>query len=474
MANTQTCSADLNRRITRLRKRIRQAKSTRIKLSQFQYKPFSVKQLKVLTWWMDESPVKGMDGVIADGAIRSGKTLCMSLSFGLWAMSRFSDQNFLICGKTIGSLRHNVVFDFKRQMQAHGYKIHDLRSDNLLMITKGGVTNRFHLFGGKDERSQDLVQGITAAGVLFDEVALMPESFVNQATGRCSVEGSRFWFNCNPEGPFHWFKVNWIDRIRGMDPDAEFNKDNPEKKLLYLHFTMEDNLSLSDDIKARYRAMYRGIFFHRYIEGLWYIASGLIYDMFDKARNTFTGKAPEACKRYIAVDAGTTNPTVFLGIADDNTRVWQEKEYYWDSRAEGRQKSDTEYADDFDKFVEEWGYKPRRVIVDPAAANLRLVLKRRGYKVIEANNEVYEGISRVAVMFAMGLLLICQDCTHTLKELFSYSWDSKAAENGMEKPIKQMDHAMDALRYFVMTIVRERRVTKAKGVRPDNGQEKTE
>ena len=176
----------------------------------FRFKPFSVKQLKVLKWWLDPQ-VKYMDGIIADGAIRSGKTVVMSLSFVLWAMEKFQSQNFGMCGKTIGSFRRNVVTVLKLMLRSRGYHVKDHRADNLLIITRNGVENYFYIFGGKDESSQDLIQGITLAGLFCDEVALMPESFVNQATGRCSIEGSKFWFNCNPAGPYRWFKTNWID-----------------------------------------------------------------------------------------------------------------------------------------------------------------------------------------------------------------------------------------------------------------------
>ena len=181
----------------------------------FHFQPFSRKQRQVLNWWTEESPVKDCDGIIADGAIRSGKTVSMSLSFVLWAMSSFQGQNFAMCGKTIGSFRRNVLFWLKLMLKSRGYRVSDHRADNLVIISKGDVENYFYIFGGKDERSQDLIQGITLAGVFFDEVALMPESFVNQATGRCSVDGSKFWFNCNPDGPYHWFKQNWIDRSVG-------------------------------------------------------------------------------------------------------------------------------------------------------------------------------------------------------------------------------------------------------------------
>ena len=140
----------------------------------FEFKPFSRKQKQVLTWWCPSSPVKDKDGIIADGAIRSGKTLCMSLSYVLWAMESFNQQNFGMAGKTIGSFRRNVLFWLKLMLKSRGYSVVDHRSDNLIVVSKGDVQNFFYIFGGKDERSQDLIQGITLAGMFFDEVALQP------------------------------------------------------------------------------------------------------------------------------------------------------------------------------------------------------------------------------------------------------------------------------------------------------------
>ena len=257
--------------------------------SVFNFKPFSTKQLKVLKWWIDPR-TKDKDGVIADGAIRSGKTLVMSLSYVIWAMETFSNQNFGMCGKTIGSFRRNVLTLLKLMLRSRGYKVKDHRADNLVVVSKNGVENNFYIFGGKDESSQDLIQGITLAGCFFDEVALMPESFVNQATGRCSVDGSKFWFNCNPAGPYHWFKTNWIDKRK-------------DKQLIYLHFTMDDNLSLSERIKERYRSMYSGVFYSRYILGKWTVAEGIIYDMFDKTKHVID-KITDAIlsKYYVSCD----------------------------------------------------------------------------------------------------------------------------------------------------------------------------
>lgn len=260
----------IDERIAKLRAGIMNramAMRQKIKSTGFKYSLFSRKQLKVLTWWCKDSPVKDKKGVIADGSIRSGKTLSMSLSYALWAMNSFNKQNFGMAGKTIGSFRRNVVFWLKIMLRGRGYIVKDHRSDNLLVVSKGKVENYFYIFGGKDERSQDLIQGITLAGMFFDEVALMPESFVNQATARCSVAGSKWWFNCNPQGPDHYFYTEWIQK-------AEV------KNIIYLHFTMDDNLSLSEEIKEEYRRMYTGVFYDRYIRGLWVLAEGLIFRYF--------------------------------------------------------------------------------------------------------------------------------------------------------------------------------------------------
>lgn len=366
----------------------------------------------------------------------------MEASFLLWAMNTFDGQNFALCGKTIGSLRRNVLRDFKKIAVGRGYDVTENRSEKLITIRDGATENYFWYFGGRDESSQDLIQGITLAGVLFDEVALMPESFVNQATGRCSVEGSKFWFNCNPEGRMHWFKLKWVNQYQ-------------EKRLLYLHFTMDDNLTLSEQIKERYRRMYTGVFYRRYIEGLWVAAEGVIYDCWDANENTFDPKdAPfnkRRCRHYVAVDYGTTNPTVFLDSWYDGKTFWIEREYYQDSRAEQRQLTPSQHADAMDKFLGE--ERSAIIIVDPSAEAFRLELRNRGYVVTAADNEVLEGIRFMSTMISKRRLRVAKDCSGFLSEVESYVWDQKASERGEEKPVKEKDHAMDAARYLIKTTI---------------------
>lgn len=223
----------------------------------------SPKQKKILAF-----PYSRYDAIICDGAVRSGKTSIMMWAFIRWAMESFSGQRFGICGKTVDSATKNIVVPFiSMSLAKERYTLRWRRADKLLEVRRGAVTNWFEVFGGKDESSFMLIQGRTLAGVLLDEVALMPESFVNQALARCSVDGAKLWFSCNPDNPNHWFYKDWIKRHR-------------ERNALYLHFAMTDNPSLSDKTLARYESMYSGVFYQRYIQGLWVAAEGLVYQDF--------------------------------------------------------------------------------------------------------------------------------------------------------------------------------------------------
>ena len=406
----------------------------------FRWKALSQRQKQVLSWWTPQSAYSGYNGIIADGTIRSGKTFAMSFSFVQWAMTCYSGQQFAMCGKTIGSFRRNVLGTLKQQLAARGYNVKEHRAENCMTVSKGGKTNEFYFFGGKDESSQDLIQGITLAGVFFDEVALMPQSFVNQATARCSVTGSKFWFNCNPDNPHHWFYEEWI-----------LPEKRQEKRILYLHFTMDDNLSLTEEVKARYRTMYAGVFYARYILGEWKVAEGLIYDMFDESRhciplppdNELQGSA------YISVDYGTLNPTVFLMWRKYHGKWLCTKEYYYSGRENHKQRTDAEYADEMMAFIGDTPYTC--VVVDPSAASFITELQRRGLKVLKADNAVLDGIRTVCTLLQRADLLFSKDCTRTIAEFYAYRWYDKAAEAGRDEPVKQDDHAMDAMRYFVST-----------------------
>lgn len=450
---------NIDERIENIRKGIMQraaAMKEKAKKQGFIFKPFSAKQKKVLTWWCPASPVKDMDGIIADGAIRSGKTLSMSLSYVLWAMSSFNQQNFGMAGKTIGSFRRNVLFWLKLMLRSRKYTVIDHRSDNLLIVSKGSVTNYFYIFGGKDERSQDLIQGITLAGMFFDEVALMPESFVNQATGRCSVDGSKFWFNCNPDNPRHWFKVNWIDKCRCNMSEkeiAEMEKDGKQpKNLIYLHFDMDDNLSLSEDVKKRYRSNYVGVFFKRYILGIWCVAEGLVYSMFDEDKHVTDKRMNGAHEYVVSVDYGTVNPFSCGLWAFDGRKSIREQEIYYDSRAEGKRLDDEAYYKMMDEMIGD--RRVEFIIVDPSAASFIEVIKKYAKYVVKgADNDVLDGIRVVTTMLNKGMIQIHESCENSINEFGLYCWDE---DSGDDVVIKENDHAMDDIRYYCYTFLRRR------------------
>ncbi len=436
----------------------------RNKVQKFNFVPFSKKQLQLLTWWTDNSPYKDFDVVIADGSIRSGKTVSMGLSFVLWAMNDFNGQNFAICGKTIHSARRNVVQPLKQMLSSRGYRIEDIRNENLLVIARMDgdkeIINYFYIFGGKDESSQDLIQGMTLAGIFCDEVALMPQSFVNQATGRCSVLGSKMWFSCNPGNPNHYFKKEWIDKA-------------VVKRILYLHFTMNDNPSLSPAIKARYEKMYAGVFRKRFILGLWVTADGLVYSMFNEEQHVRELNIGFD-RIFVAGDFGIYNATTF-GVYGYSRRLrhYHLIESYYHSGREAEQqlteadiqsnntfsnvlqKTTKEYANDLVKMIR--GYDIDYIILDPSASAMIVELQKHPYivrkqiPIIPARNDVNLGISFHAELLTENRFTLDPSNTHDIDEYYAYSWDNKASERGVDQVVKEFDHCMDRNRYACLT-----------------------
>lgn len=397
-------------------------------------KPFSQKQLRVLTWWCAQSPYRNKDAIICDGAVRSGKTFCMSLSFVLWSFYKFNGMAFAICGKTIRSARRNIITPMISTLKSLGFEIDEKLSQNLLIIRYDGRENYFYVFGGKDESSAALIQGMTLSGVLFDEVALMPRSFVEQALARCSVEGSTFWFNCNPEYPAHWFYRNWIKKAES-------------KNALYIHFTMEDNPSLSLKTINRYKNLYSGSFYQRFVLGKWVAISGAIYPFMKES--SYVEVPSEPFESYaVSCDYGTVNPASFGLWALKNDCWYRIDEYYFDSKKYGYQKTDEEHYDGLKELV--GNRKISTITVDPSAASFIETIRRHGeYTVTPAVNDVLNGIRQTATALKQGRIKICDNCLDSIREFSLYRWDEK----GQDMPIKENDHAMDDIRYFVATIL---------------------
>lgn len=394
------------------------------------YKRFSKRQLLAMTWW-NRPQFKMLDAIICDGAVRSGKTVCMADGFFIWSMSTFRNCNFALCGRSISSLRRNVVSNLSSWLGGL-FTIREHRADNRLTVSCMGRENTYYLFGGLDESSYKQIQGITLAGAFLDEVALMPRSFVEQTCARCSVAGSKLWFNCNPAGPEHWFYKEWVCKAA-------------QKNALHLHFTMADNPGLEEGIRKRYETLYTGVFYKRYVLGQWCVAEGLVYDFQPQlhlAETIPTGRY------YISVDYGTMNPfsaglwCVSGGVA------YRVREYYYDGRQRGKTLTDEEYYEALSKLAAE--HPIEAVVVDPSAASFIALIRRKGrFPVRKAKNGVLDGIRQVASFLQAGALKFHPDCKDSIREFSLYSWE----DGGKDQPVKENDHAMDDIRYFCTTVL---------------------
>lgn len=404
---------------------------------------FSVKQLFAMYWWKDPR-CKNANGFIAHGSVRSGKTVALSLGFIQWAMSTFEGCNFAMCGKSILSFGRNVLEPMKNYLFYLGYKFNHSESEHLLSVMDAkGRVNYFYIFGGVDERSQDTVQGLTAAGAFLDEVVLMPESFVNQVLARCSVTGAKIWMNCNPEGNTHYIKTKFIDKAN-------------DKNYIVAHFTLDDNYSLSEERRQFYKRQWTGVFYRRFILGEWCLADGLVYTSFDSDSMVFNGEIDY--RKYDAInvgfDYGIQNPTAFVmvGYNLEKERIEVLKAWAYSGRETQQQKTDDELYSDLENFI---GDAPVQYVYgDPSATSFHAMIRKKArFKNREANNEVNAGISFVSMLFALNQLYVhSENCSVLFDELSAYSWDSKASEKrGEDIVLKQSDHALDALRYVLYT-----------------------
>lgn len=413
------------------------------------FSKLSPKQKRVFRWAYEPNSY----AMICDGSVRSGKTAAMSAAFILWAMKDFNHQNFAFCGNTVQSAERNIIMPLMQMTDVTYYfRLRYLGSKHILTVTGGGHENDFYIFGGKDESSYKLVQGITLSGVMFDEVALMPESFVQQTLARTlSVSDARIWFSCNPESPAHWFYQEWI--LKAEQKQAE-----------HLHFTMWDNPIMTPEKIERTESLYSGVFYDRYVRGLWVVAEGLIYPMWD---DVLEHPPTRQADRYaLSIDYGTQN--AFAAILWGRfAGVWyQIKEYYYSGRTERVQKTDEEYAEDLDAFLESYvpdgcSHKQHPVkflntgerlltIIDPSAASFFATLRKHPYyKPLAADNNVIDGIRETATAFHTGKLKLNPECEKTVFEIQNYVWDKKSP---VDKPVKENDHAMDSMRYLAFTL----------------------
>lgn len=411
----------------------------------FSFQPYSKRQQQLVSWWTDTSPYRDYDVVLADGAIRSGKTVADIDGFLTWSLCRFQGEAFILAAKSMGALKRNVLRPMFQILTAEGlpYRYVSTGADARLEIGE----NTYYLFGANNETSQDTLQGLTAAGYYLDDAGKMPRSFVEQADARCSVAGAKGWINCNPEGPHHYLKTEYIDKAH-------------EKKILHLHFTLDDNLTLAEATKARYRRMYSGVFYQRNILGLWVLAQGVIYAQFNPS-TMVVDELPRMSRYWVACDYGASNATTFLlfGMGASDNRLYVIDEYYHSFGENGIPKSPAQYSSDFRDWMKEHKddsgrpIQPEWIFIDPSALGFTQQLYTDGVPgLAKAKNDVKPGIELVSSLITCNLFRVHRRCSHTLEELSVYAWDPKAQERGEDAPIKKFDHTMDPTRYVAYSM----------------------
>jgi PBSX family phage terminase large subunit len=385
---------------------------------------------------------------ILDGSIRSSKTWSMIPKMLQLCDYEVEGQR-IITGVSKQTIKQNILNDLFDLVGEDNYTYNSHSGDLTLFDSKWIV------IGAKDEGSEKYIRGLTAGIIYSDELSLMPKSFLLMLFGRMSPKNARFYATTNPDTPYHFLKEEILD-----NPDYQAH-------LYHLHFTLDDNPNLSEEYKVFVRNAYTGVWYDRYILGLWVIAAGAIYRdclteenyYIDETRPLgLTGQGGYV-ERTVSVDYGTGNAMVFGDIYDDGQVCWLEHEYYWDSRKKRQQKTDREYADDLVEFLgtdlRQWPV----IIVDPSAASFKAELRSRNIVVLDGKNDVDNGIRRVSTMLARNMLRIHKiNCPNTVRELGTYAWSKTLNANGKEQPSKVNDHSADMVRYFVETKINDWRL----------------
>ena len=361
-----------------------------------------------------------------EGSVRSGKTFSSIIRFAM-ELRNGPPGHAMIVGPSRDSIQRNVIYELCHLLNL---PVPTPKSSSI-----GLFGRTVHLVGASDERAQRRIQGSTLAMAYADEATLIPQNFFKMLLSRLSVTDAKLFATTNPDSPFHWLKTEFLDNVN-LDLSRHF-------------FTIEDNPSLSTKYIDSLKREYQGLWYQRYIEGKWVLADGTVYDFFTESEHVMDFPPAIADYYIVGVDYGTSNPTVFSLIAYSHKaypNIWVEKEYYYDSRKEMRQKTDTDYAEDLKEFIANKNIKA--IYIDPSAASFRAELYNQGVDhVYDAENDVLNGIRFVSKMLANGSVKVCRGAKETIREFGTYVWDTKAGERGEDKPVKDHDHSLDALRY---------------------------
>lgn len=383
---------------------------------------------------------------VKTGATRSGKTYMDYFTIPKRLENTTGKGLNVLIGHTQQTLERNIIVPMQRIWGPALVGNISSRTGSIKIFGK-----RCYALGADNKARVAAIQGTSIEYCYGDEVTTWDQSIFEMLKSRLDQPNSTFDGTCNPDNPRHWFKAF-------LDSDAD---------IFQQAYTIYDNPFLTPAFVESLEREYAGtVYFQRYILGKWALAEGLIYKHFSQEKNQYTeldAAIRERCLSYVAIDYGSANPMVYLHILYDpqERMIYLDREFYYDGRKEIVQKTDAEYGQALLEFLQP--SQCTAVIIDPSALSFRLVVRNLGYRVTEADNDVLNGIQDVATLLALGRIKVNAACLHTLDEFGTYAWDEKAAmQTGAERPIKQYDHAMDALRYFVYTVIKMRQML-AKG-----------
>lgn len=396
--------------------------------------PFSKKQLEFIC-----KATKKWN--IAHGSVRSGKTVCTLFAF-MHAVDQCPNSDIYMVGYSADTIYRNAIRLILESPQFSIFRPFCIWSPGKRELKYKDKTIK--TLGAWNEGSIGQFQGNTWTLGYCDEMTLYPDSIIDMIDTRLSTEHSKGFASMNPSHPDHKIK-KWIDMAEEGDPNY-----------FSLHFTLDDNPYVPEEYKQRISQSLSGVFYKRNFLGLWCLAEGAIFDFFDKSVHV-VDVPPRAAEYWVAgIDYGTANnfSCVLMGVNTGySTQLgpmkWFEKEYVWDSHERGRQKTNFEYAEDVERFLEPYAIK--HVYVDPSAASFKLELRKLGYSVIDAVNDVSDGINFITSEMKKGSLFVCKECKTLIKEIQGYCWDPAAAKKGYDKPLKKNDHSIDAARYAAVT-----------------------
>nr|DAE87324.1 MAG TPA: large terminase [Caudoviricetes sp.] len=388
---------------------------------------YTKKQRQLLELWKQKKLCRIN---LLEGSVSSGKTWVSLVLWGFWVATMPTDKLYLMCGKSLTTLKRNCLIPLEELFGRSNFQFSTSAKEAYLF------GRRILLEGANDARSESKIRGLTLQGAYCDELTLFPKDFFVMLLSRLRVPGAKLIATTNPDSPEHWLKKEYIDRRAELD-------------MLVVRFLLDDNTTLDPQYVTAVKAEYTGVFYNRFILGEWCLAEGIVYPQFDRTQHVRQMDSPQG-KWYISVDYGTQNAFSAGLWCYDGKQAYRAVEWYYSGRAQRRQLTNAQYLKHIQALAE--GKKIESVIVDPSAASFITELRQAGFTVRKGKNDVVDGIRRVSTALQQGKLLFSPECQDCIREFSLYRWDEKAEE---DRPIKENDHVMDDVRYFVNTVLRQ-------------------